>query len=351
MIPPARARIGACLVLLAALSSAAERDLPETLVRRIEASVQLGFDHVGRRLLPAGGFSGGMGRWVGPTAAMSIAYLSHGITEGHSSYGRHLTTCVDYLLALRRSDGLISTMENVAIYEHGMAILALAEAYGQFPRSDARIRQALIDGVRVIAACQNQRGGWRHRAATTDGDELASSVLQFMALRAVADLGITQVPASTIEDGLEYVKRSQKRLGGGGDGGFVYSYPGGESNYSRTAAGLACLIVGDDISYPGVDEGFSYLASFEPIGAQPVREANWIMFGGWFAVLAVHGVQARRHPRALDWGSYYPRMADYVISRQRADGGWGGEYDPFDTAAALIILSMHKRYLPVHHLR
>lgn len=334
-------------VTLCAAPAARAVDLPVTLEPRWEKAVESGFAHLARRQRGDGAYLGGDGDWAGVVGAVLLAHLAHGHTPDHPTYGSAVRGDISWLLRCRQPDGLFFNHGIAPIYQHGLAVLALAESYGEYQGSDLRI--GIENGVERICRWQNTRGGWRHLASQKDGDELPSSVLQFMALRAARNAGF-QVPDETIAQGLAYVRSAQRRWAAGGDGGFVYSPPAGNSNWSRTGAGIACLAMGGAYRDSGIAEGIEFLTGYPPLGAKAVPEAGWWMYGAWFSTLAFQQAShLGSHERDL-WDSFYPRMVEAVIARQKPDGGWGGDHDPFDTAAALIVLGFHLDYLPIHQM-
>ncbi len=345
--PPTLGRMRVLLLLAIATLAATAVDLPAALVPRWDAAVDRGFAHLAKRQRSDGAYQGGDGDWSGVVGATLLAHLSHGHTPDHPRYGSEVRKDIAWLLRCRQPDGLVFNHGIAPIYQHGLAVLAMAETYGEY--RDADLHLAIENGVERICRWQNPRGGWRHLASQQDGDELPSSVIQFMALRAAKNAGF-RVPEDTIAQGLAYVRSAQRRMGAGGDGGFVYSPPAGDSNWPRTGAGIACLVMGGAYRDSGIHEGIEYLTGFAPLGRKQAAEKTWWMYGAWFSTLAFQQASRMGVREKGLWDSFYPRMVDAVISRQREDGGWGGDHDPFDTAAALIVLGFRLDYLPIHQL-
>ena len=119
------------------------------------------------------------------------------------------------------------------MYEHGLAVLALSEAWGQ--SKNPRIKTALTRAVDVILSAQNREGGWRYGQEPRDAD-LSMTVMQLVALNSASEAGIA-VPQTTIDKAAEYVISCQDLS----SSGFKYT-PGG-GNFARTAAGVMSLIM------------------------------------------------------------------------------------------------------------
>ena len=65
------------------------------------------------------------------------------------------------------------------MYEHGLAILALSEAWGQSSNRD--LRNTLRRAVDVTIRAQNSQGGWRYNPEPRDAD-LSMTVMHTVAL-------------------------------------------------------------------------------------------------------------------------------------------------------------------------
>lgn len=287
---------------------------------------------------PAGGYTGVIGTCL-------LAFLAHGHVPRSGPYGPVLGRAIDHLLAHQDPDGLLWVHGDAPIYQHGLATLALSEVFGE--SRDPRLGLALQRAVALICRVQNHRGGWRHLPTTQDGDEVASSVVQLMALRSAHNIGMS-VPPEVIDAGLNYVRRCQTRVINGGDGGFTYSIGSRESNWPRTGAGLSALMLGGDYHDGGIREGLEFLMRFTPVGPRAVTEEWYWHFGAWYVTLAFYQAQGRGAWEADCWRRFYPAMVSYVTKAQQDSGRWKGSYEPFPTAAHLLVLSFPCNYLPIH---
>lgn len=286
------------------------------------------------------------GQGAGVVGACMLAFLAHGHLPGRSpqGYARVVERAREWLLTRQRGDGSIIGVGISPMYQHGLATLALAEALGAGP--DQRLRRAVEGCVDCIVRCQNRRGGWRHMLSTEDGDESPGSVGQLMALRSAANAGIA-VPPATLHAAERYVRACQSRRSIGGDGGWRYTIETVDSNWSRTGAGCCALQMAGRYDDDAVAEGLAFIERFQPMGGQPVADDGWWHYGAYYTTLACW--LGRRLPGGQErWRRFYPAMLQGLIARQRPDGSWAGGYEPYETAASLLVLGFPADYLPIH---
>jgi hypothetical protein len=287
---------------------------------------------------------GGYGASTGVTAVCTLGFLANGFVPGEGEFGTTTAKSVDYLIKHAKPNGLIYTdgCGTAAMYNHGLATLALAEAWGQ--SQDPKIRDALKRAVELICACQNQRGGWRYNPVIAD-DDLSVTVMQLMALRAAKDAGI-DVPKDVIDAGIQYVKWCHNGRGQGKDGGFAYA-PGSDSGFARTGAGVTSLQVAGNYRANEVTEGVDYLLQFKPLGTRE-EQGGFYMYGLYYATMGIYQAQGIGAWGRKAWTAWYPAVIKSLTGSQAQDGHWDGGYDQFSTAIPLMILAIPCRYLPIY---
>jgi hypothetical protein len=285
----------------------------------------------------------GEGSFVGVTACCALALMAHGNVPGSGQYGNNTARALQYLLRYSAPDGLIFRKNTgpSPMYHHGLATLALAEAWGQ--TGDKRLRDALKKAVDLICATQNGKGGWRYQPKIAD-DDLSVTVMQLMALRAAKDAGMA-VPKEVIDAGIAYVKACHNGKGAGKDGGFAYT-PGGGSGWARTGAGITSLQVAGNYKANEVSEGVEYLLTFQPVGEKKVDD--WWDYGSYYSTMGMYQAQSLGAWGKKAWTQFYPAMTKAVIARQKPEGHWDGPQAPYPTAMALLVLEIPCRYLPIY---
>ncbi len=271
------------------------------------------------------------GKHVGITALAGMAFMSDGHTPGRGTYGQVVKRCVDFILASRTESGLLaSETSHGPMYGHGFATLFLAEAYGMAPQPE--LREGLRKAVRLIISTQNDEGGWRYQPVKADAD-ISVTICEIMALRAARNAGI-HVPKSTIDNAVEYVRKSQNP-----DGGFRYMLNSGGSAFARSAAGVAALQYAGIYHGPEIKKGLEFLMQFLPPRQQSVGH---YFYGHYYAVQAMHSAGEQY------WKSWWPAIREEMLGKRTDEGYWQGQAgNEYGTAMALIILQMPNRLLPI----
>jgi hypothetical protein len=274
---------------------------------------------------------------VAIAALAGIAFLADGSLPNDGRYGRESQKVLDHVLKNCQESGLIAAPNNSQpMYGHGFATLYLAEAFGMSPRPD--VGEKLHNAVRLIVNTQQPGvGGWRYQALPVDSD-ISVTICQIMALRAARNDGI-RVPNETIENAIQYVKKSQEP-----DGGFRYVITSGGSAYPRSAAGVAALYymrTGNNFTEE-IKRGIDYLKARIP-GAGGLNDAEGnFYYGNYYAT------QAMFMYGGAPWEAYWPGIRKVLLQKQDKNGNWSGETGPvYATSMALIMLQVPNRLLPI----
>ncbi len=272
----------------------------------------------------------GYGNEVGIIALAGLAFMADGSMPNDGPYGKEVEKVLDIVLKNCQASGLIASPSGGSpMYGHGFATLFLAEIYGMTQRQD--VKEKLQMAVRLIVQTQNREGGWRYQPVPNDAD-LSVTICQVMALRAARNAGI-KVPKKTIDNAIDYVKKSQEP-----DGGFSYTLQGRGSGYARSAAGLACLYYSGIYEGKEVENGVKYLAKAR---ANNMQDGHYY-YGNYYAT------QAMFMSGGKSWETFWPVIRKELIQRQQNDGRWTGDAnDVFATSMALIALQVPNRLLPI----
>jgi len=333
----------ALLLLVAAALPALEST--EQLTPVAAAAVKRAVDWLGKNQRADGTWPGRQGDTSGIVAACAIALMSQGHVPGSGEYGTHTAKAIQFLLRNTQEDGLIYRTDfgPFPMYHHGLATLALAEAWGQ--TGDRRVREALRRAIDLICSCQNQKGGWRYQPRIAD-DDLSVTVMQLMALRAARDAGL-DVSKEVIDLGIGYVKDCHNSKGKGKDGGFAYT-PGGASGFARSGAGVTSLQVAGDYRSTEVTEGIEYLLTFKPLGSKSEENPDFYSYGLYYTTMGIYQAQSLGAQGRRWWNLWYPAVVRDLTTRQEADGSWKGPFDAYETAMGVLVLTIPYRYLPIY---
>ncbi len=275
---------------------------------------------------------------VGICGLAGMALMAGGSTPGRGPHGEQVNRALDYVLANAQPSGFIVEPASTSygpMYGHGFATTFLAECYGMSPCAD--LREKLSKAVKLIIHTQNKEGGWRYNPQDHAAD-ISVTVCEVMALRAAHNAGLF-VPAKTIDDATDYVKRCQNA-----DGGFMYMQSaGGDSAFPRSAAAVVALNSAGIYRGPEITKALDYLTQFRPAeGVVRRGPENYYEYGHYYAA------QAFWHAGGDRWARWYPAVRDELIARQQQDGSWVSSFGPeYATAMSAMVLQMPENQLPI----
>jgi hypothetical protein len=251
---------------------------------------------------------------------------------------RHVVDrAVTWLLDQQTPTG--SLMVDESMYSHGIATIALAEAYGM--TGDPRLEGPVKAAVDFIYRARNTSvGGWRYRPGQM-GD---TSVLgwQIMALTS-AKRGRIDVPEesfSVARHWLDLVERSSR------PGLYTYQ-PQRQVTPAMTAEGMFVRqLLGAERDDPRMRGSASYVLQHPPQWEPDANTYYW-----YYATLALFQHQGR------PWQQWNEAVKNVLLGHQRVDGRAAGSWDPqgqwadvagrvYQTAMATLTLEVYYRYLP-----
>ncbi len=288
---------------------------------------------------------------TGVSGLALLAFLSAGHTHLEGDHHQTVERGLSFLIQSQHPSGDLSgpkqigqepSVMNARMYCHGIATLALAEAYAM--THDEQLQPALIKAAQFTINAQDVRGGgWRYRAG--DSGDLSQFGWQAMALRSIERSGIN-VP-------VEVKRRMQRFLDScavGKLGGLARYQPGqGPATETMTAEALACrLIIGYPLSTEAQREAKSMIMSQLP-GAKQDNVYYW-----YYATLAMFQLQD------ADWMRWNQALKQRLLATQLPAydeqagswnpdplwGGYGGRV--YSTAMSCLCLEVYYRYLPMY---
>ncbi|MBU61403.1 MAG: hypothetical protein CMI26_02730 [Opitutae bacterium] len=279
------------------------------------------------------------GKWgdkhpVADTSLALMSYMLQGHVPGRGTYGRNMDRAVAYLVEVGKKGhaGYMGTPNHHGgMYEHGLAILALSEAWGQ--STNPHLRNTLKKAVEITIRSQNNQGGWRYNPEPRDAD-LSMTVMQTVALNSAKEAGIS-VPDETLKKAVKYVLYCQDET----SGGFGYSGPSGPG-FARTGAGVMSLIMCGQRNHPAVKRGMRFLHAYPD---QKFSGGSHYLYGNYYAI------QCMYQSGEADFNAYYPHISKTLLEKQRDDGRWSiKEGDTYSTSMAILILGVPYRFLPIY---
>ncbi len=291
--------------------------------------------------------SAGDNKNVAATSLAVMAFLSAGHVPGEGRYGKTIENGVRAVLKAQQPNGLIASMGgHHQMYHHGIATLMLAEVGGMSKGElNKDVRKALEKAVALILKAQRtngiHKGGWRYQIAHNDGADMSVTGWQLLALRAAKNLGC-DVPASTIERAVEYVKRCQ------GPAGFKYTPYGGVTLPCTGTGVLALELCGGKKEHlgPAVLKGAGHLVRRESLNALDNVH-------GYYFYSVYYGAQATFQVGGSYWSAYRTKLHQSLLRHQRPNGSWQGGNESgwgpnYCTSMAVLALTVEYRFLPIY---
>lgn len=297
----------------------------------------------------------------GLTALAVLAFLGAGHTHELGPYADNVDRALRWLVARQQANGYLGVSANkyAHMYCHGMATIALGEAYGM--TKDQKLRAPLARAVQYTIYTQNQRdGGWRYIKDDAQFGDMSIFGWQLMALKSAQTAGI-DVPAEALDrcvdfliDHGEAMKKSRLSQYGGLASYRKYTIKGSPlpqieaPKPSMTAEALFCRqLLGIKRTNPASVEAATYLAK-----NLPKRSEQDLYY--WY-----YGTLAMKNYDGEPWQQWNEALLEQLISDQRTDGKFAGSWNPrrpwgdyggrvFSTALSTLCLEVYYRFLPLY---
>lgn len=272
----------------------------------------------------------------GATALGLMSFMLQGHVPGEGKYGEATAKAIDFLISVEKN-GYFHHEKDRGMYEHGLALLALSEAWGQ--SQDPRIRPALKRAVNTTLNAQNHEGGWRYTPRPSTADT-SCSAMQIVALASAREAGIA-VPEKTIQRAVDYITACEVRS----TGGFTYQLaagaPLGGANLARTACSTLALMLSDQHKHPATRGGVAYIAAQSDLVFEDVGHYHYAHY---------YAVQAMYQAGDKYFNKWFPKISAALLKKQNEDGSWGPHNRPshVDTGFSILTLGVPYRYLPIY---
>ena len=281
---------------------------------------------------------------TGITGLALLAFLGDGHTQLEGPYRHVVQGGLDFLMRSQKADGSLSGNAEMyaAMYCHGMAAFALAEAYGM--TGDPKLERAVKRAVAYTLSAQHPtQGGWRYRPGDAFGDT-SQLGWQRMALKSAQFAGI-EVPQAAREGMIRFLKSVTHGKHGG-----LASYRVGErSDRVMTAESLFCRqLLGMTRGNPASDEAGDYI-----LEELPTADGQMNLYYWYYATLATYQLQGKY------WETWNQALQQVLLERQVGSGDHQGSWDPdciwggyggrvYSTAVSALCLEVYYRFLPLY---
>ena len=312
-----------------------------------EKAVERALEWLTRTQEPDGHWSmakhGGKAADAAGTGMAILAYYGWGARHDEEGpYQENIKKALGWLVAQGKKTNGDYSRDGGQMYSHGMATIALAEAYSI--TKDPALLEPLKKSVQVIVKAQNpEHGGWRYTTTSRDGD---TSVFgwQMMALHCASVAGV-EIPEETFERAKLWLDKA-----GGGDKKGLYGYTGPSPKPAMVAEGMFVQqLLGAKPSDPRQAESAAYLAS----SSLPTSKTQTNMYYWYYGFLSLYQHQAP------EWKKWNLRVRELLVDRQETEGPDAGTWSPgqwkpagrvVTTALGALSLEVYYRYLPMYKL-
>ena len=305
------------------------------------------------------------------TGLAVLAFLGAGYHQMDDVYTNQVYQAVvrnglDYLLEHQQISGdLYSTEESsshkvVRMYSHGIATLALCEAFGM--TQDPDLHEPAQRAVEFIIESQDRKlGGWRYRPGS--GSDTSVTGWMIMALKS-AELAGFNVPGDVFQRTEGWLSRAQASA----DSPHQYVYSpdaqdtakhrhGRQPNRTMTAVGiLTRLYLGWRRDHPDMIAAADYFLENLPSEGTHTRPERDTYY--WY-----YATQVMLQMRGDHWDRWNGSIHPLLVGSQITDGPLAGSWDPhrpvpdrwakhagriYVTTMNVLSLEVFYRYLPLY---
>ncbi|MEZ6135146.1 MAG: hypothetical protein R3C53_09575 [Pirellulaceae bacterium] len=303
------------------------------------------------------------------TAATGLALLAFqgaGYTHQQFKYADTVDRAIKFLTQNQTGDGDLyipqdpASDQNAWLYSHGIASIALCEAYGM--TQDEQLKPHAQKAIDFMVASQDPlQGGWRYRPGT--GTDTSVSGWFMMAFKSGQLAGL-EVPAETFKKIEAYLDSSQAS----NTQPHLYRYNpfaadtpqqrhGLKPTAVMTSVGLLMrLYFGWQRDKPEMMNGADYLLDHLPEQGTPTESMRDTYY--WY-----YATQVVFHMGGERWERWHDRLYPQLIQTQVAEGEHAGSWDPmlptpdlwaryggrlYVTTMNLLSLEVSYRHLPLY---
>ncbi len=280
------------------------------------------------------------------TGLALLAYLGAGYTHQSGKYQDVVSRGIKWLLERQKPDGDLFADESefVWFYSHGMASIAVCEAYGL--TKDAALKEPAQKALDFIVASQHPEfGGWRYLPRLES--DTSVSGWQLMALKSGEMSGLTVPKDAYVRVG-KWLDSVQSKTS---VGQFGY-HPSRDASPTMTAEGLLMRqYLGAKRDDAELIAGANFLRTRLPDFGQ--RDSYY-----WY-----YATQVMFHMQGEHWDEWNNSLRDSLVVTQTKEGSGSGSWDParptpekwsgaggrhYVTCLNLLMLEVYYRHLPLY---
>ena len=272
-----------------------------------------------------------------------LCYYGWGIKRGNNTkHSKALARAIDWLTSQQGPDGSLRGPGggNHGTYSHGIASIALCEAYGL--TQDPKLKGPATRAIQYIINSQDKKGGgWRYQPG--QAGDLSATGWHYMALHSGRMAGL-EVPDGVFARAREFINS----VSGGNQNG-IYGYTGPSPNHpAMTATGMFLRQL--DLVRP-TDPRQQESAAFLKTKMLKVDKVDF--YFDYYATLSLY-----QHQGPI-WTEWNENLKKVYITLQHKTGANRGSWDPkgnhtkaggrvLATGLAVLSLEVYYRLLPMY---
>ena len=343
------------LVCLAVLSSSVRAQAPsirigESVPRDVREIYDRGLQFLATSQDASGGWKGGGYEGPGITGMGLLVFLASGEDPNFGMYSQNVRRALRNMISSQNEvTGFFDAGRgggHSSMYEHGFAMLALAEAFGAVDdrdlwagtdnRKGRLIGPSLELAVRSAVTSQkkNSFGGWRYGPDATDADtSVSGSVL--VGLLAARNAGI-EVPDEAIDRAITYYT---KMTSPSGQVGYSGGFGGFDESIARISIATLVYAVARRKDLPEYKATLGYLTErLETSDA-----------GHYLEYTRYYQAQALFQGDVEAWEKWNRLLLRQLKTAQAADGSFPSQFGTtVGTSLSLLSLALNYRFLPIY---
>lgn len=300
------------------------------------------------------------------TGLCLLAFQGAGYTHRQHQYADTVAKGIDFLVRNQDPSGSLYRRENrmsdqnVAFYSHGIAALAMCEAYGM--TRDEEIRGSAQAAINFIALTQHRKyGGWRYAPQVSSDTSVSGWMMMALKSGELSGLDVPQETYDGILRWLEFAQQGPQNQDRYRYNPFAPNTPsqrhGRLPTPTMTAVGMLMrMYTGWRRDNPAMQSAADYLLEYPPeIGSSlsPQRDTYY-----WY-----YATQVMFHMGGKHWEQWNQKLNPILIDGQVKEGPRAGSWDPnlpvpdrwsqhggrvYVTATNLLNLEVYYRHLPIY---
>ena len=281
----------------------------------------------------------------GGTGLALLAFLGAGHTHQSGEYQEVVTKGLSWMvrnMKVTGTNGDLTDGGHAGMYAHGIASMALTEAYGM--TQDKKLLAPAQMSLNFIAYAQGSDGGWRYHPKEL-GDTSAVG-WQIMALKS-GNMSYLKIPKRTIAGSHQFLNKTQGDAYGG-----QYGYETKGHKITTSAIGCLCRVyLGWDKDHQGLQAGAGWMSQHGP----HLGNGGEKMYYNYYATQFMYQFTSGEGEM---WENWNVPMRDHLVKTQArggaAHGSWNFGTEPawgarfYDTCLACMTLEVYYRYSPVY---